>query len=234
MNHDTEDRASERQGEGHASSPLSSQRISSEFHGDRSPLQADVLSRIRTSSTFDSDTNHHDELDMLPQIQASSTFDSENTHEELNELEEVHSVDPKTTPQHIRDETENLLSTLYISSFSFLGCVLRRFVARLLGSDCDFQDTEMAIADFLTPVSRHICVTASGQTSQHGGALFLDAPANMLGSFLLGMMCYKCASEQPLCWLQKDHRLQRHKPFHTALSVGFCGSLSTCKYPRLL
>jgi hypothetical protein len=70
----------------------------------------------------------------------------------------------------------------YISTFAILGTVLRLYLGRFFGLDCIRKEQDIDSAnDFLTPLSSLICVTSDGKT-QRGGALFIDLPANMLGS----------------------------------------------------
>jgi fluoride ion exporter CrcB/FEX len=117
--------------------------------------------------------------------------------------------------------------TMYISLFATFGAVIRVFMGRLFGLDCERVGNE--IDDFLTPFSSEICVTASGKTDQTGGAFFSDLPSNILGSFVIGVLSPAIASGHPIPWFRKDHRLQHHEAFHTALKVGLCGCLTTCK-----
>jgi fluoride ion exporter CrcB/FEX len=116
--------------------------------------------------------------------------------------------------------------TIYISLFATFGAVIRIFMGRLFGLDCE---RFIEIDDFLTPFSSEICVTASGKTDQTGGAFFSDLPSNILGSFFIGVLSPAIASGHPIPWFRKDHRLQHHEAFHTALKVGLCGCLTTCK-----
>jgi fluoride ion exporter CrcB/FEX len=116
----------------------------------------------------------------------------------------------------------------YLYSFAILGTTLRLFLGRLFGSDCESPGE---IEDFMSPLSEKICVTSGGTTLQHGGALFLDLPANMLGSFVMGIVSSlypeggRKGSKLP--WLRKTHPLQNHQGIHHAIKVGFCGSLTT-------
>ena len=71
--------------------------------------------------------------------------------------------------------------SIYISNFAILGTVLRIYLGRCFGLDCEMKNTEKSIDDLLTPIFSNICVTASGVTEQTGGAIFTDLPANMLG-----------------------------------------------------
>lgn len=69
----------------------------------------------------------------------------------------------------------------YISSFAILGTVLRVYMGRFFGLDCEQNESGQAVDDFLTPVSILVCVTSDGKM-QRGGSVFVDLPANMLGS----------------------------------------------------
>ena len=78
---------------------------------------------------------------------------------------------------------EDVLSHIfYIASFAIIGTVLRSYIGRFFGLDCIRveQDDETHV-DFLTPLFSHICITSDGK-SQRGGAIFIDLPANMIGS----------------------------------------------------
>ena len=70
----------------------------------------------------------------------------------------------------------------YITTFAMIGTVSRIYMARFFGSDCIRQQGDDSDNnDFLTPVSSQICITSDGKT-QRGGAIFIDLPANMIGS----------------------------------------------------
>jgi fluoride exporter len=115
-----------------------------------------------------------------------------------------------------------LESIFYVSTSAILGSIVRTYLARIFGMDCELD----FVNDFLTPSS--ICVTNGGRTMQTGGALFYDFPANVLGSFILGLITP--SENQPRSrfpWLHKDHALQRDDVFHASLGTGFCGCLTT-------
>jgi fluoride exporter len=113
---------------------------------------------------------------------------------------------------------------IYLSTFACLGTILRLFLKRLFGFDCESH----AVHDWLYPLSHHICVTASGTTEQTGGALFYDLPANILGSFLMGVLsAIEPNQYPPIPWLNVNHPLQENKDFQIAMKTGFCGSLTT-------
>ena len=58
----------------------------------------------------------------------------------------------------------------YLYSFAILGTSFRMFMARFFGQDCEMPGS---VSDFMSPLTETICVTSSGTTMQHGGALFL-------------------------------------------------------------
>jgi hypothetical protein len=85
------------------------------------------------------------------------------------------------------ESTEEWLSCcIYISIFSVFGVVLRIYMGRFFGLDCE-NDGE--VHDFMTPLSSRICVTASGRTEQTGGAVFTDLPTNILGWYVRHIHC---------------------------------------------
>jgi fluoride ion exporter CrcB/FEX len=115
------------------------------------------------------------------------------------------------------------MAIVYLSVFSSFGSIIRIFAGRLFGLDCEFQSTQ----DWLSPFSQQICITSSGMSTQRGGALFTDLPANMLGSFIIGVLTVLEPSWPALPWLEADHPLQEHEILHVAIKVGMCGSLTT-------
>jgi len=122
--------------------------------------------------------------------------------------------------------SERLSRVIYIAVFGAFGAILRVFMGRLFGLDCN----DDSVDDFLTPLSSRLCVTTNGKTEQTGGALFTDWPADMLGTFLIGLLSPAVVGQHPLPWFRADHPLQRFESYHTALKLGLCGCLTTCKY----
>ncbi len=118
----------------------------------------------------------------------------------------------------------NYINAIYISSSAVIGATLRVYLSRLLGEDCELGDD--AVQDFLTPFFRKICVTAGGTTIQTGGALFRDLPANLLGSFLMGLVTSN-QHTSPFPWYSKDHPIQLNTFLHIGFGVGLCGCLTT-------
>jgi fluoride ion exporter CrcB/FEX len=127
--------------------------------------------------------------------------------------------------------TTHRVDALYISSLALWGNVVRVYLGRLMGTDC--EDGDLAPDDFGTHFFQRVCITAGGMTTQTGGAVFRDLPANLLGCFLMGILAATTTttaaamSSSPLPWLPKDHPLQLHRALHTGLGVGFCGCLTT-------
>jgi fluoride ion exporter CrcB/FEX len=127
--------------------------------------------------------------------------------------------DPNLKRQH------QLHYVLYLSVFAILGTTLRVYLARLFGEDCE----DGAIDDFFTPLSTRICVTAGGRSEQTGGALFRDLPANVLGSFIMGLITPLGNADTALRfpWFQMDNPLQKDDVLYSAFNIGLCGSLTT-------
>ena len=120
-----------------------------------------------------------------------------------------------------QDHQTVFAQVVYLSAAAILGASLRVYLGRFFGGDC--EDSE-EIPDFLTPASKTICVTSNGRSAQTGGALFRDLPANIFGSFVMGLIS---SSKTKIPWLSKDHRAQKDDLFHLMISTGFCGSLTT-------
>jgi len=106
--------------------------------------------------------------------------------------------------------------------YSVFGTTCRVFLGRIFGKDCENPDT---INDFISHI--YLCVTASGKTNQRGGALFLDLPANILGSFIMGILTPLNKDIPAIPWLKASHWRQTNTGIHLALRTAFCGSLTT-------
>jgi fluoride ion exporter CrcB/FEX len=118
------------------------------------------------------------------------------------------------------------LQALYIAVFGVFGSILRIYLGRFFGLDCQNAVSD----DWFTRISDAICVTTNGKTDQTGGALFTDLPSNMVGSFVMGLLSPSILNRSaihPIAWFRQDHPLQRHPAFALALKVGFCGCLTT-------
>jgi fluoride ion exporter CrcB/FEX len=114
----------------------------------------------------------------------------------------------------------------YIGLGAVLGALVRMILAQIFGENC----ANPGSIGWL-PASSPLCVTAQGDISQAGGVLFADLPANMIGSFLMGLfqdgVVLGLALPMPLAWLPPTHPFQRMTALHTAFKTGFCGSLTT-------
>jgi len=122
--------------------------------------------------------------------------------------------------------TMTIVQACYLGVAAMLGTLLRLILAQLFGQACQNPGTIGWIADDAV-----LCVTASGETSQQGGIIFADLPANLLGSFLMGLFqdgsSLNLAIGVPLAFLSPSHFLQAYTVFHLAFKTGFCGSLTT-------
>ena len=102
------------------------------------------------------------------------------------------------------------------------------------------------IEDWLWPLSHKICVTTNGKTEQYGGAfapcdlslllvcltslpgaLFIDLPANVFGSFILGLVTGHSVEWPAMPCFHQDHPVQRQTGLHVGLRTALCGSLTT-------
>lgn len=119
-------------------------------------------------------------------------------------------------------DCQNFIVIIYLATYGIFGSTLRIFLGRIFGYDCENPGL---FNDYLSPFAT--CVTASGETAQAGGALFIDLPANMLGSFMLGIMTPIEQHIPDIPWLKQTHPLQSNTSIHTAIRTGFCGSLTT-------
>jgi fluoride ion exporter CrcB/FEX len=76
-----------------------------------------------------------------------------------------------------------------------------------------------------------LCITGSGGTTEQGGIIFADLPANMLGSFVMGVFqngaALGVAMPMAIAWLKPYDAFQDMPILHKAITTGFCGSLTT-------
>jgi fluoride ion exporter CrcB/FEX len=198
------------------------------------PSEVSIETRIFNDPTFDSSDveDGNSPTGSSPRCReiAKKHVVMDTTFQEVfgGDIRRVDSADTGDTGDTFYSQWEHQQNhTLYISLFATFGAVIRIYMGRFFGLDCERGTNEFD--DFLTPLSSEICVTASGKTDQTGGAFFSDLPSNILGSFFIGVLSPAIASGHPIPWFRKDHRLQHHEAFHTALKVGLCGCLTTCK-----
>ena len=175
------------------------------------------------------DTNKTDCSDdvELGGLELAKTDDaSETENERIRSISPLAALEQEQSPT-TREEIPFFRRTLvqliiYLGTFAVFGATIRVYVGRFFGADCELDN----VHDFATPLAKHICVTASGTTEQTGGAFFLDLPANMLGSFIMGLLT-TLQQWPPIPWLRSDHPLQNHDSLHVAMKTGMCGSLTT-------
>jgi len=119
-----------------------------------------------------------------------------------------------------------LINSAYMAVFAILGAAFRILFAQLFGDECANPGTVGWLA-----ASSPLCVTADGQAVREGGIIFADLPANMIGSFIMGMMQTTAAlglpGSIPIAWTSVDSWFQGCDVIHLAIRTGFCGSLTT-------
>ena len=124
----------------------------------------------------------------------TATYDDED--EEDTSCDGSHSQNDTTQQIYVRTRpykvTEHYReSVFYISISAILGSIVRVYMARWFGLDCELNTNDGissmggAVQDFFTSWSRTICVTTTGQSLQTGGALFIDFPSNVLGRYVI-------------------------------------------------
>ena len=152
----------------------------------------------------DDHRNAKDSVD-VSMIEVSLPDDTDERIDEIMAVEAAPSSARPTRPVSSSSSDSYYYDTFWsmysISVCAFLGAVLRAYLAHSL--QCDDLSSSNAF-----------CVT-SAQT-----ALFVDLPANLLGSFFLGILWQS----------QQVPHQSAIIPFGTAWQVGFCGSLTTCTY----
>ena len=139
-----------------------------------------------------------------------------------NTIDDDRLIIDKTKIHH--GSTSNWAHVFSLTLFSIYGITIRSFMGRFFGGDCA---NATPINDWLTPLSQHICVTTTGTTEQYGGALFIDLPANMFGSFVMGFLTGNSKDWPVLPWLKHDHPLQYHDGLHLGLKTALCGTITT-------
>jgi fluoride ion exporter CrcB/FEX len=99
-------------------------------------------------------------------------------------------------------------------------------LAQLFGEACANPDTVGWLS-----AGAPLCVTKDGSTTQPGGIIFADLPANLLGSFLMGLFqdgtVLGLAVPIAIAWLPIQHPFQKATLLHVAFKTGFCGALTT-------
>lgn len=118
------------------------------------------------------------------------------------------------------------MTACYLSIAAILGTFLRIAMAQLFGDECANPGTVGWLA-----ASSPLCVTKDGESEREGGIVFADLPANLLGSFFMGMMQGGMDLDLPVYaavgWVPPGNFFQKWDIIHTAIKTGFCGSLTT-------
>ena len=121
---------------------------------------------------------------------------------------------------------KTFVQACYLGIAAIFGTLLRLILAQLFGQACSNPETIGWIAD-----ESVLCVTRDGTTTQNEGIIFADLPANLLGSFLMGLLqdgvSLGLAVNLPIVFLRPSNSFQSFDIWHTALKTGFCGSLTT-------
>lgn len=103
---------------------------------------------------------------------------------------------------------------------------MRIILAQLFGEECKNPGTVGWLK-----AGQPLCVTSDGDTSVAGGIIFADFPANLLGSFIMGLMqsteTMDLPKVIPIAWLSERNSFQSDSTIHFAVMTGFCGSLTT-------
>jgi fluoride ion exporter CrcB/FEX len=139
-----------------------------------------------------------------------------------NSIEAIDSVALSTNSLFSFFQCIDVMSILFLAAFAVIGSFIRVYLGRIFGYDCEFP---LEGKDFASVFAT--CVTASGTTDQRGGALFIDLPSNMIGSFILGILTPIGKDVPALPWLKQNHPLQSNTKIHTSMRTGLCGSITT-------
>lgn len=128
-------------------------------------------------------------------------------------------------PSSSNGKNKELVQGIYIGMFAILGTLVRMLVAQVFGEYCKNPDSIGWLK-----ASAPLCVTHGGTTEQ-GGIIFADLPANLLGSFIMGFFqngaTLGLALPLAIAWLTPGDPLQSMPILHKAITTGFCGSLTT-------
>lgn len=122
---------------------------------------------------------------------------------------------------------------IYLSEFAIIGSILRVYLGKFFGSNCETiqqQQQHSKQQQSMFPLS--LCWTHSGKYDTNNSYLFIDLPANLIGSFIMGILNplvnqNERRSHAALPWFHRRHILQTHDAFITGLRTGICGSLTT-------
>ncbi|KAL7473962.1 hypothetical protein ACHAXS_014253 [Conticribra weissflogii] len=177
--------------------------------------------------------NHHHHDDDDDDVEAESAFYQDDNVNDNGDGNDNHDDDDDDDDEEHTPPPPPAAATIHhLAAFSVLGLSLRVFLVRLLGGDCALSSSSASsssspIDDWLTPLSRTVCVTSPDS------ALFLDLPANMLGSFLLGLFADPPSRSSDggssIAWPSSCLALPpRHRAaFLVGIRTGLCGTVTT-------
>ncbi len=121
---------------------------------------------------------------------------------------------------------KGFVQACYLGIAAIFGTLVRLILAQLFGQACSNPEAIGWIAD-----ESVLCVTRDGTATQNEGIIFADLPANLLGSFIMGLLqdgaALGLAVNLPIVFLTPSNVFQSFDIFHMALKTGFCGSLTT-------
>ena len=122
-----------------------------------------------------------------------------------------------------------LIQGIYIGIFAVFGVFVRMITAQVFGEECYNPGTVGWLAS-----GSPLCVTNSMKATEEGGIIYADLPANMLGSFVMGLFAacdsslkLAAPSNMKIAWLRPTAPFQEMPLLHKAITMGFCGSLTT-------
>ncbi|OEU15999.1 hypothetical protein FRACYDRAFT_240698 [Fragilariopsis cylindrus CCMP1102] len=130
------------------------------------------------------------------------------------------------TMSHTSQRRKVFVQACYLGIGAIFGTLLRLILAQLFGQACSNPGTIGYINDEAV-----LCVTSNGETTQNEGIIFADLPANLLGSFIMGLLqdgtSLGLAINMPIAFVKPTNIFQSYDIWHLALKTGFCGSLTT-------
>ncbi|GAX74935.1 hypothetical protein CEUSTIGMA_g2381.t1, partial [Chlamydomonas eustigma] len=126
---------------------------------------------------------------------------------------------------------DDIFTVVHLLAWAEIGTVARIYIGKLFGGSCNpgYDGRWQWIP----------CVTSPGLV-RLGGAFFQDLPANVIGSFAMGLFSSSAtlaaayshngagkAGTVALAILPASSSLQKHVPLHLGLRTGFCGCFTT-------
>lgn len=106
--------------------------------------------------------------------------------------------------------SEWVVTVIHLAAWAQIGVIIRAFLGKLLELGCGGNQWGPCLA---------------------GGVYFKDLPANMLGSFIIGLVgtsdMLGIADHRAVGLLPADHMWQANIPLQTGVRTGLCGSITT-------